>query len=79
MKERDLPNILDNYCCDLIDWACEQGLTRLCRSCETSPIAAGCPTFAIRLYPLRLAPLTRTAPTHAQARVRSPGFSQVTA
>ena len=28
MKERDLPNILDNYCCDLIDWACEQGLTK---------------------------------------------------
>jgi hypothetical protein len=28
MKERDLPNILANYCCDLIDWACEQGLTK---------------------------------------------------
>ena len=31
MKERDLPNILDNYCCDLIDWACEQGLERYSR------------------------------------------------
>ena len=28
MEERDLPNILANYCCDLIDWACEQGLTK---------------------------------------------------
>jgi hypothetical protein len=28
MEERDLPNILPNNCCDLIDWACEQGLTK---------------------------------------------------
>ena len=28
MEERDPPNILANYCCDLIDWACEQGLTK---------------------------------------------------
>ena len=28
MEERDLPNILANYCCDLLDWACEQGLTK---------------------------------------------------
>jgi hypothetical protein len=28
MEERDLPNTLANYCCDLIDWACEQGLTK---------------------------------------------------
>jgi hypothetical protein len=28
MEERDLPNILANYCSDLIDWACEQGLTK---------------------------------------------------
>jgi len=28
MEERDLPNLLANYCCDLIDWACEQGLTK---------------------------------------------------
>ena len=28
MQERDLPNILANYCCDLIEWACEQGLTK---------------------------------------------------
>jgi hypothetical protein len=28
MEGRDLPNILANYCCDLIDWACEQGLTK---------------------------------------------------
>ena len=28
MEERSLPNILANYCCDLIDWACEQGLTK---------------------------------------------------
>jgi hypothetical protein len=28
MEGRDLPNILANYCCDLIDSACEQGLTK---------------------------------------------------
>jgi hypothetical protein len=28
MEERDLSNILANYCWDLIDWACEQGLTK---------------------------------------------------
>jgi hypothetical protein len=28
MEERDPPNILANYCCDLIDWACGQGLTK---------------------------------------------------
>ena len=28
MEERDLPNILANYCRDLLDWACEQGLTQ---------------------------------------------------
>ena len=28
MEERNLPDILANYCCDLIDWACEQGLTK---------------------------------------------------
>jgi hypothetical protein len=28
MEERDLSNILANYCRDLIDWACEQGLTK---------------------------------------------------
>jgi hypothetical protein len=28
MEERDLPNILANYRCDLIEWACEQGLTK---------------------------------------------------
>ena len=28
MEERDLPNILANYCSDLIDWACEQGPTK---------------------------------------------------
>jgi hypothetical protein len=28
MEGRDLPNILANYCGDLIDWACEQGLAK---------------------------------------------------
>jgi hypothetical protein len=50
---------------------------------ETSPMAAGCPTFATRRYPHRLAPLARALrnPTNAQARccLRPPGFSHVTA
>jgi hypothetical protein len=28
MEGRDLPNILANYRCDLIEWACEQDLTK---------------------------------------------------